>query len=233
MTPLASLRFFAAVSPPARVLVAVLAILAAAAVALEAVDAGASDWVLASIAIVQLFASATGFHRHATRGYYDPVLLDVARARLAVAHFGISAAPGFAAWCVTGLAQAVAARSLAVPAFRAPGWATLLLVSAVPWASSLRTARFAISTLWLLLTASLLVSGVLLPPLAAIHSEPSWAALHPLSAIGVGLGFPMVIPSIRWPARVLCGFVGVAALGLALGVVQVGRGEFPLAEEGS
>lgn len=233
MTPLAPLRFFAAVSPPARVLVAVLAVLAAGAVVLEAVNAGASDWVLASIAIVQLFASATGFHRHATRGYYDPVLLDGARARLAVVHFGVSAAPGFAAWCATGLAQAIAARSLAVPAFRAPGWATLLLVSAVPWASSLRTSRFAISTLWLLLTASLLVSGVLLPPLAAIHSEPSWAALHPLSAIGVGLGFPMVIPSLRWPAPVLGGFVGVSALGLALGVAQVVRGEFPLSEEGS
>jgi hypothetical protein len=233
VTPLASLRFFAAVSPPARVLVAVLAVLAAGAVALETVDAGASDWVLASIAMVQLFASATGFHRHATRGYYDPILLDGARSRLALAHFVVSAAPGFAAWCITGIAESIAARSLSVPAFRAPGWAALFLVSAVPWAASLRTSRFAIGVFWLLLTASLLVSGVLLPPLAAIHSEPAWAALHPLSAIGVGLGFPMVIPSLLWPAPVLCGFVGVPVLGLALGVAQVVRGEFPLSEEGS
>jgi hypothetical protein len=232
LTPLAPLRFFAAVSPPARVLVAVLAILAGGAVVLEAVDAGASDWVLASIAIVQLFASATGFHRHATRGYYDPGLLDGARTRLALAHFVVSAAPGLAAWGITGTAEAIAARSLSVPALRASGWAALLLVSAVPWASSLRTSRFAVGVLWLLLTASLLVSGVLLGPLAAIHSDASWAALHPLRAIGVGLGFPMVIPSLRWPAPVLCGFVGISFLGLAVGVAQVVRGEFPLSEEG-
>ena len=108
----------------------------------------------------------------------------------------------------------------------------LLLVSAIPWASSLRTSRFAIGVLWLLVTASLLVSGVLLLPLAAIHSDPSWAAEHPLRAIGVGLGFPMVIPSLRWPSSVLCGFVGLSLLGLALGVAQVVRGEFPLSEEG-
>jgi hypothetical protein len=232
VTPLAPLRFFAAVSPPARVLVAVLAILAAAAVALETVNSGSSDWVLASIAIVQLFASATGFHRHATRGYYDPVLLDADRGRLAVAHLVVSAAPGFGAWCATGAAQAVAARSLSVPALRAPGWAALLLVSALPWAASLRGSRFAIGVLWLLLTASLLVSGVLLSPLAALQSDPSWAARHPLRALGVGLGFPMVIPSLRWPAAVLGAFVGISLLALALGVAQVVRGEFPLSEEG-
>lgn len=233
MSRLSPLRFFAAVSPPARVLVAVLAVLASGAVALEVVDAGASDWVLASIVIVQIFASSTGFHRHATRGYYDPILLaEGPGVRLALAHFVVSVAPGVGAWSATGIAQVIAARSLSVPALRASGWAALLLVSAVPWASSLRTSRFAVGVLWLLLTASLLVSGLLLGPLAAIHSDASWAALHPLRAIGVGLGFPMVIPSLRWPAPVLCGFVGISFLGLAVGVAQVVRGEFPLSEEG-
>lgn len=232
MTPLARFRFLAAVSPPARVLVVVLAVLAAGAAVLETVNAGSSDWVLASIGMMQLFASATGFQLHATRGYYDPILLDGARARLALTHFVVSAAPGVGAWCLTGAAEAVAARSLSVPAFGTSGWAALLLVSAIPWASALRTSRFAIGVLWLLLTASLLVSGALLPPLGAIHSEPSWAASHPLRAIGLGLGFPMVIPSLRWPAPVLCGFFGISLLGLALGIAQVVRGEFPLSEEG-
>lgn len=233
MTRLSPWRFFAAVSPPPRVLVAVLAILAAGAVVLETVSAGSSDWVLASIGIIQLFASATGFHAHATRGHYDPVLLDEDRPRLALAHFAVSAAPGLAAWCVAGLAEALAARSLAVPAFRASGWSTVLLVSAVPWAAGLRSPRFAVGVLWLLLTASLLVSGALLSPLAAIRSDPSWAVDHPLRAAGVGLGFPMVIPSLPWPASVLAAFVGTSFLALALGVAQVARGEFPLSEEGS
>ncbi len=233
MTNLSPLRFFAAVSPPPRVLVAVLAILAAGAVVLETVSAGSSDWVLASIVIIQLFASATGFHPHATRGHYDPVLLDGDRPRLALAHFAVSAAPGLAAWCVAGVAEAVAARSLSVPAFRPSGWSTLLLVSAVPWAAGLRSSRFAVGVLWLLLTASLLVSGTLLPPLAAIRSDPSWAAHHPLRAIGVGLGFPMVIPSLAWPGLVLGAFVATSFLALALGIAQVARGEFPLSEDGS
>ena len=234
MTSLSPLQFFAVVSPPARVLVAVLAILAAGSVALETVDAGSSDWVLASIAIVQLFASATGFHRQATRGYYDPVLLaDVTRVRLALAHFIVSAAPGLGAWSVTGAAQIVAARSVWVPAFRAPGWAALLLVSAIPWTGSIRISRFATGALWLLLTASLLVSGVLLSPLTAFHADPAWAEHHPLRAMGVGLAFPMVVPSLRWPATVLWGFVGVSLLALSVGVAQVVRGEFSLSEEGS
>lgn len=231
--PLSRLRFFAAVSPPPRVLVAVLAILAAGAVVLETVSTGSSDWVLASIAIIQLFAAATGFHAHATRGHYDPVLLDGERQRLALAHFAVSAAPGLAAWCVAGVAEAVAARSLSVPAFRPAGWAALLLVSAVPWAAGLRSPQFAVGVLWLLLTASLLVSGTLLSPLAAIRSDPSWPVRHSLSAIGVGLGFPMVIPSLAWPARVLGAFAGISLLAVAMGVAQVVRGEFPLSEEGS
>jgi len=233
VTPLSALRFFGAVSPPARVLVAVLAILAAGAVVLETIDAGSSDWVLASIALVQIFAAATGFHRAASRGYYDPILLDGRRVRLALAHFAISALPGIAAWCIAGAAEAVAARSLSVPAWRSPGWATLFLVSAVPWAASLRASRFAVGVLWLLVTASLLVSGTLFTPLAAIHSDSTWAARHPLEAVGVGLGFPMVIPSFRWPLAVLGGLAVISALALVLGVAQVARGDFPLSEEGT
>lgn len=233
MTPLSPLRFFLAVSPPSRVLVAVLAILAGGAVVLETIDAGASDWVLASIALVQLFAAGTGFHRSATRGYYDPILLDGARLRLALAHFAISASPGIGAWCCTGAAEAVAARTPSVPALRPSGWAALLLVSAIPWAAGLRASRFAVGVLWLSVTASLLVSGALLLPLAAIRSDPSWAAQHPLKAVGVGLGFPMVIPSLRWPLPVLAGFAGISVLALSLGVAQVARGEFPLSEEGA
>ena len=227
------LRFFTAVSPPARVLVVVLGVLVAAAGAIETVHAGSSDWVLASIAIVQLFAAATGFHRHATRGYYDPILREGTRARLALVHFAVSAGPGVAAWIATGAAQSLAARSFAVPAFRASGWVTLLLVSAAPWAASVRLSRFALGVLWLLLTASLLVSGVLLAPLTAIHADRSWAATNPLRAIGVGLAFPIVIPSLLWPPAVLGAFGGVALLSLSLGVAQIARGEFPLSEEGT
>jgi hypothetical protein len=227
-----ALRFFAAVSPVSPALVAVLAILASGAAVLETVDAGSSDWVLASLAAVQIFAAATGFDRHATRGYYDPILTSGARIPLALVHFAASVAPGVAAWCFAGFSESFAAGSLGVPAFRAPGWATLLLVSTIPWASSVRASRFAIGALWLLFTASLLVSGVLLQPLVAIRSGPVWAETHPLRAFGVGLAFPMVVPSLSWPPRVLGGFLAVSVLALAIGIELVRRGDFPLSEEG-
>jgi hypothetical protein len=233
LTVPAEVRFFAAVSPPAPVLVAVLGILAAGAIAIETISAGGSDWVLASILLVQLFAAATGFSRHATRGYYDPILLGSSRSRLAIAHFAVSAAPGLAAWVVTGGAEAVAARSLAVPALRAPGWVTLLLVSALPWAAGVRAPRFAPAILWLLVTASLLVSGVLLSPLTAIHADPGWAARHSFRSIGVALAFPMVVPTLHWPARVLLALAGIAAFALLLGVAQIVVGDYPTSEEGT
>ena len=233
MRPLSAFRFFLAVSPPATSLTVVFGILALGAAALEVVDRGASDWVLASVALLQLFASSTGFTRHATRGHYDPVLLGRSRVSAALAHFVVSAAPGAVAWLACGTSQALAARSAAVPAFLPAGWAALLLVSAIPWAASVRAAPFLGGALWLLVSASLVVSGKVLGPLGRLHAQPSWAALHPFEAFGLGLAFPVAIPSLSWPIGVLAGFAVTAALAVAGGIAIVARAEFPLAEEGA
>ena len=79
MRRLSPIPYFAAVSPPASPLVATLVILAGGAAVLEIVDRGSSDWVLASIGLIQLLACSTGFVRHATRGHYDPILLAMRR----------------------------------------------------------------------------------------------------------------------------------------------------------
>ncbi len=234
MTRLSPLRYFATVTPPPAPLVAVLAILAAGAFALETVDRGSSDWVLASIALVQLFACSSGFTRHASRGYYDPVLLGGGtRVRIALAHFEVSALPGVAAWLAAGIAGAVAARSLSTPAFRPAGWAGLLLVSAIPWAANLRLAPFAAGSLWLLVGASLLFSGRLFRALSLLHADPGWGRSHPWAAIALGLGFPAVVPSLTWPAPVLVAFVGISLAALAAGVAAIRSAAFPLSEEGS
>jgi hypothetical protein len=230
---LSPIRCFAAISPPASPLVAVLAILAGGAAVLEIVDRGSSDWVLASIGLLQLFACSTGFVRHATRGYYDPILLaSPHRRRLGFAHFFVASAPGFGAWIAAGAAQAIAARSPAVPAFRPAGWVGLLLVSSIPWAASIRGPRFVAGALWLTLTASLAISGKLLVPLALLHSQPGWAGRHPIRALALGLAFPVVVPSLAWSPAVLTVFASVAIAALAAGVETVARAEFPLAEEG-
>lgn len=230
--PPASFRFFSAVSPPAPPLVAVLATLALGGAVLEKIDRGSSDWVLASIALIQLFAVSTGFTRHACRGYYDPVLLGRGRAFLAMAHFAASAAPGAVAWTVCGVAQAAAAGSAAAPAFRPAGLATLLLTSAIPWASSVRAGPYLGGALWLMVSIALVASGRVLESLARLHVSPAWGLAHPVEAFGVGLGFPVAIPSLSWPAGVLVGFVATSFVAIGAGIVTIVRADFPLAEEG-
>ncbi len=228
-----ALRYLAAVSPPAAPLVVVFAILVLAAGGLEAFDRGSSDWVLASIAVVQLFAASNGFTRAGTRGHYDPVLIGRNRAGVALAHFAVSAGPGTLAWLACGAAQAIAARSTDVPAFRPAGWVTLLLVSTIPWATTVRAASFLGGALWLLSSISVLLSGKVLGSLARLHARPGWAHEHPLAALGLALAFPPVIPSLTWPATTLLELSAGATLALAVGVSLIVRAEFPLAEEGA
>lgn len=232
MSPLSVLRFFAAVAAPAPPLVVVFGVLAAGGGALEIVDRGSSDWVLAAIALIQLFSVSTGFTRHASRGYFDPVLTASGRIRVALAHFAVSSAPGVAAWIAVGIAQSLAAASLGVPAFRAAGWTALLLTSAVPWAAGIRTAPYAGGGLWLLVSTASLLAGKTFHRLALLHANPDWGSDHPVAALVTGLAFPYAIPSLSWPAVVLIGFVGVAAAAAAAGVAFIVRAEFPLTEEG-
>lgn len=233
MKRLAPFRFFAAVAPPPATLVAVLVILSLAAVALEAVSAGSSDWVLASILLVQMFACSSGFTRHASRGYYDPVLLGSSRLRIGLAHFAVTARPGVAAWLVAGIGGAVAARSLSTPAMRPEGWVALLVVSAIPWAANLRLAPFVAGSLWLLGTASLLLSGRIFRTLALLHADAGWAGTHGFEAFGLALAFPVALPSVSWPAPVLLALVAAAGAALAGGAVALRLASFPLSEEGS
>jgi len=230
---LSALHFFAAVARPPAALTVVFTILFAVGATLEAVNRGSSDWVLASIAAVQLFAASTGFTRHATRGYYDPVLIGRRRSHVALAHFAVSAAPGVLAWLGCGAVQAVAAGSADVPALRPCGWVTLLLVSAIPWAASVRTAPFLGGTLWLLLSIALVAAGKVLGPLGRLHVQPAWASEHPVRAFALGLAFPAAIPSFGWPPAVLFAFAATGAAAVAMGALGISRSELPLAEEGA
>lgn len=227
-----AVRYFLVVSPPAPPLLAVLAILPIGAAILEGIDPGSSDWVLASIGLVQLFAASTGFTRHATRGYYDPVLLSRPRESVALAHFVASTAPGLLSWTACGLVQTIAAGTLAVPAFRAGGWAGILLVSAIPWAVSARSAPYIGGTLWVIVSASLLVSGKLLVPFGQLQAQSGWAGEHPALAFGLGMAFPLVIPSLEWPASSLVAFLVCAALAAGAGIGSIARADVPLSENG-
>ena len=233
MKPLSPFPFFVAVAPIPAPLAVVFAILALTAAGLEAVSAGSSDWVLASILLVQLFACSSGFTRHASRGYYDPILVGGARLRVGLAHFAVCALPGFLAWIAAGIAGAVSVGSLSTPALRPAGWVALFLVSSLPWAANLRLAPFVVGSLWILVTASLLISGRLFRTMAVLHADPAWARSHVLAAIGLGLAFPAAVPSIAWPASVLAGLAALSPAALAAGVATLRAASFALSEEGS
>jgi len=227
-------RLFWTVSRPATPLLVVFGVLSSGAIATEAIHPGSSDWVLASVLLIQLFSASSGFSRHASRGYYDPILVSGPdRLVLALSHFVCSAAPGLAAWAAVGAAQAVAARRVGVPALAPEGWIGLLLVSAVAWAASVRSAPFLGGALWLAVSAALLTSGKIASWLALAHADPSWAPAHPLRAIALGLALPILIPARNWPPLVLIGLGAAACAALAAGVLLVASAQFPLAEEGT
>jgi hypothetical protein len=234
MTLASSFRYLWLVSSPKVYFRAVFALLAAAGCAIEFVNAGSSDFAVASILLVQLFAVSTGFTRFASRGYYDPILVSgTGRLKVAGAHFLVSSLPGLSAWIAVGLVEAVRAGSLDVLAFRPAAWTSLLLVSTIPWALSLRLPPLSGGAIWLTLSVCFLASGKGIEFFAIVRRSLDSTGPGFLKGLGFGLAFPLLIPSIRLPLSVLLGLVGVSVAALGLGVLFVRQAEFPLAEEGS
>jgi hypothetical protein len=226
------LRYFWIVAPPKAYLCVVLLLLGAGGIYLEFQTPGASETAIAGILLIQLFAVSTGFTTHASRGYFDPALTSgSARASIALAHFFVSASPGFAAWALVGAAQVLRAGSLDVVAFRPAGLAGLLLVSTVPWALTLRLPALSGGALWLLLMIGMVIAGKMNASLAAARLDTRWFSLHPWRAVGFGLTFPLFIPDIRWAPLTLGSYVILAAAALSLGILYVQAASFPLAEE--
>ncbi len=234
MKPMRPVRFLWLVSSPRVYFRLIFALLAAVGVVIEFVNPGSSDFGSGSILLVQLFAVSTGFTRFASRGYYDPVLVSGrGRLRVAFAHFVVSALPGAWAWVVVGVAQAVKARSLDVPALRPAGWAGLLLVSTIPWALTLRLPPLSGGAIWLTLSAGFLVSGKGMEFFAMMRQSMGSTGLGFLRGVGFGLAFPLLVPDVRWSPSVLGGLFGVSAAALCLGSLFIERAQFPLVEEGS
>jgi hypothetical protein len=224
-------RYFWIVTPPKAYLCGVLLLLGAGGIYLEFQTPGSSEIAILGILLIQLFAVSTGFSSLASRGYFDPALTSgAARASIALAHFLVSAAPGFVAWSIVGVAEALRAGSLDVVAFRPAGLSGLLLVSTVPWALTLRLPPLTGGALWLLVMVGLGVAGKLSGFLVA-RLEDRWFSLHPWRAFGFGVAFPIYIPDIHWAPLTLGSYVALAAAAVCTGVVYVRAASFPLAEE--
>jgi hypothetical protein len=84
-----------------------------------------------------------------------------------------------------------------------------------------------------MVSVSLLLSGKLLVPFGLLQAQSGWAAGHSAAAIGLGLAFPLVIPSFGWPAASLAGLFGCALTAGAAGSWAIVRADYPLAEQGA
>ena len=223
------LRFFWLLSRPPVYLLVAFVLAVTAGLAIEFVNVGSSDFAVGSILVVQLFAASTGFTRQASRGYYDPALVSGAsRFAIAQAHFLTSVLPGICAWLLVGVWEVVRSRSLDVMAFRPATLTSLVLVSAIPWAVSLKLPTLSGGVIWLVVTAGFLMTHRGFSSLAYLKSRtaiPFWRALE------LGLAVPLSLADGPFSIAVLATLIGIAALILGLGVVLIHRAELPLVEE--
>lgn len=233
MTFRGTLAYFWAVQSRRRYFIVAFAVVVVMGLIIELVNQGASDFSAVMILIIQTFAVSTGFTAHASRGFYDPVLIQ-GRSRVTAAstHFLAAAGPGVLAWFFVGVIEALRAGSVHVIAFRASTVVALFLVSSVAWAVSLRLPPYAGGGVWIIIGISFFVSGRFLSWLAPLTRDPQWALDNPGHALFVGLLFPILMPGSSFPPTSLAALGAIATLAIVGGIFFIRRHDFPLAEEG-
>ena len=218
------------VAGPKWYLAAALLLAGIAGVVLEFRNYRGAEDISVELLLIQLFAVSVGFRGYAARGYLDPVLTSgLSRARIALLHFAVCAAPGFVAWCLLGMAEVLHTGTLSVTAFRPRGFAGFLVVSTISWALSLPLPPLASGSLWLLLSVAGIVFGRTVW-ITAARTQTRWFSEHPVQGIGLGLSLPIGIPTISWPWMSIVIFLLLSAAALGLGALYVARSEFTLAE---
>jgi hypothetical protein len=147
-------RFFRVVAPvPGLIRWTFLVVVIVGAIAIASDPAKASA-AMVPAHVLQVFAASTGFSVPARRGHYDLLLTGGhSRVWMALLHWWTSIAPGITAWLVmAGIEIAVSSgRRSTLLAFGT--CAAMCLVSTLPWAITLRLARFAGGIGWLLVLA--------------------------------------------------------------------------------
>lgn len=232
MTPFPSLRYFWLASAPRIYFLVAFAASALMAIVLEFMSGGSSDFATTMILVIQMFAVSTGFATHASRGYFDPVLIATSRTRAAAFHFLTSALPGWVAWLVLAAAEVLRAGSFDVTALHASALIGLFLISAVAWAVTLPLPPFSGGGLWMLIAVGVVASGVFVAWLHPVARDPQWFAGNPGRAFLVGLSLPILMPAAPFPPLALAALAGIGLLALGAGILFVRNRDFSLAEEG-
>jgi hypothetical protein len=188
-------RFFLVV-PPMPLLMVVATIIS---VGVIVVEPSRVSGVLTPILLLQLFACSSGFDVPARRGHYDLLLTHgETRRRVIVAHWAASALPGVLCCLLLAIVDYTAGGGESRGALLNGGTlSAVILVSTIPWATTVRLPRFSGAIGWLLIVATL---SLVAPRMLAVDvsasipgwndwSKAAWAVLvYPPLLVGQSLG---------------------------------------------
>jgi hypothetical protein len=203
-----TIAFFRIVPPVPPLLTSTFLVVTAVSAVVVIVEPSRSTGALTAIGLLQMFSSASGFAGPARRGYYDLLLTrGDRRLYIALAQWLMSIAAGLACWLALAGAEAIAAGN--VQQALAPGTVVaMVLVSTVPWATTVALPRFAAAVGWLLV---MVLAATIAPGLSLQSSV--WA----VRAAAVLL-MPASLVGVRFPAGALVVIPALTSAALAMGV---------------
>ena len=223
-------RFFIVVPPMPLLMLGAFAFVTVVASVLILLDPARATGALTPILLLQLFACASGFDVPARRGHFDLLLTHgVPRRLIVVGHWCASALPGIVSWVVTATVAAVGVQREDVSLFSVGTICAVLLVSTIPWATTIRLPRFSGAIGWLLVLA---IASLLMPPFGGLEPRSagqSWQAWLTTS-FGV-LVFPPALVGRALTGRdalILLPAVMVSACTVATAIWSIGRRDIPL-----
>jgi hypothetical protein len=182
---------------------------------------------LTPILLLQLFGNASGFDVPARRGHYDLLLTHAQPRRwIIAAHWTASTLPGVVSWLVLG-AICHATSNDTVSMFTTGTLTAVMLVSTIPWATTVRLPRFSGAIGWLLIVSmvTLVTPGLLevdlVPADWRLWLQTAWAVLvYPPLLVGQrlnGVDALIVVPGLVF-----------AAVAMTVACWSVNRRDIPL-----
>ena len=186
-------RFFFVAPPMPLLMIGAFGVATLVVATIVVIDPARASGALTPILLLQLFACSSGFDVPARRGHYDLLLTHGApRRRVIVAHWIASAAPGVLCWLLIAAVYYVrsheADRTLL---FNAGTVTAMVLVSTIPWATTVRLPRFSGAIGWLLAVVTLSLTA---PDMVGIVvGEPIDSAVEWMTVACAVLVYPMLL----------------------------------------
>jgi hypothetical protein len=156
-----SLRYFSTVGLHSMYLLSVMSAATVAGGVLLMINPSKGAEAIGPVALVQMFAAASGFAVPARRGHLDLLFTSgAARLSIALTHFAVSIAPGVVMWILLGLIEIIVTRTTSPKAFASGTVLVFVLMSGPPWALTIGLPRLSGAIGWLLVMAVWRAAGL-------------------------------------------------------------------------